>query len=110
MRTFHDALLAAGLPSPYQEWLAEWTEERDVTRRITTRVPCGEWFATRDAALTAHATQIDPASHWFAVPLDMQRALWPTEDFELVRSAVEVALPEDDLFAGVRAPLPAEQP
>ena len=28
--------------------------------------------------------------------------LRPTEDFELVRSLVDVTLPEDDLFAGVR--------
>jgi mycothiol S-conjugate amidase len=28
---------------------------------------------------------------------------WPTEDYELVRSEVPVELPEDDLFAGVRA-------
>ncbi|MEU4690736.1 mycothiol conjugate amidase Mca [Actinoplanes sp. NPDC023714] len=103
MRTFHDALLAAGRESPYHEWLAEWTPQRDVTRRITTRVPCGDWFAHRDDALRAHATQIDPGSHWFAVPLAVQRELWPTEDFELVRSLVPVRLPEDDLFAGIGA-------
>jgi mycothiol S-conjugate amidase len=28
--------------------------------------------------------------------------VWPTEDFELVRSLVDSPLPEDDLFAGVR--------
>jgi mycothiol S-conjugate amidase len=27
---------------------------------------------------------------------------WPTEDYELARSLVEVSTPEDDLFAGVR--------
>ena len=32
----------------------------------------------------------------------MQREVWPTEDFELVRSLVDTTLPEDDLFAGVR--------
>jgi mycothiol S-conjugate amidase len=55
----------------------------------------------RDAALLAHATQVEPDSRWFIVPQDMQREVWPTEDYELVRSSVETALPEDDLFAGI---------
>jgi len=28
--------------------------------------------------------------------------VWPTEDFQLARSLVDTALPEDDLFAGLR--------
>jgi mycothiol S-conjugate amidase len=52
--------------------------------------------------LRAHATQIDPTSRWFAVSCDVQRELWPTEDYELVRSLVDTTLPEDDLFAGVQ--------
>ena len=43
----------------------------------------------RDEALMAHATQIDPTSRWFAVPRDLQREIWPTEDYELVRSLVD---------------------
>jgi mycothiol S-conjugate amidase len=39
---------------------------------------------------------------WFAVPLDFQRRVWPTEDFELARSLVTTDIPEDDLFAGLR--------
>ena len=35
------------------------------------------------------------------VPEDLQREVWPTEDYELVRSLVESPLPEDDLFAGI---------
>jgi mycothiol S-conjugate amidase len=65
-------------------------------------VRCDEWFAVRDQALVAHATQIDPNSRWFACPLDVQRSSWPTEDFQLARSLVDTPLPEDDLFAGVR--------
>jgi mycothiol S-conjugate amidase len=37
------------------------------------------------------------------VPLAIQREVWPTEDYELARSLVDTSLPEDDLFAGVRA-------
>ena len=64
----------------------------------------------RDAALIAHATQVDPHGRWFSVPLDMQRKVWPTEDFQLARSLVETELPEDDLFAGVREKVRSAQP
>src|SRR3712207_8732800 len=37
-------------------------------------------------ALIAHATQVDPEGSWFAVPLEVQQTVWPTEDYELVRS------------------------
>lgn len=95
----HNALLERGLESPYAEWIAQWPDRPD--RKVTTRVPCGDYFEIRDRALLAHATQIDPDGAWFGVPLDVQRAVWPTEDFELVRSLVDTELPEDDLFAGV---------
>lgn len=98
--TFHDALLAAGMESPYAEWLEDWDEgEED---RVTTRVPVDEFFAVRDDALRAHRTQVDPEGMWFAVPLEMQRALWPTEDYHLAISHVDTELPESDLFAGIR--------
>jgi mycothiol S-conjugate amidase len=100
---FHEALLAAGLESPYTEWIKNWSNDRpDPGSRVTTRVNCAEYFEVRDKALLAHATQIDPTSRWFFVPMDMQRQIWPTEDYELVRSLVDSTTPEDDLFAGLR--------
>ncbi len=96
----HQAMLDAGLESPYGDWLKRWDDREE--RTTTTHVPCGDWFEVRDRALLAHATQVDPNGAWFACPLELQRAVWPTEDFELARSHVEVTLPEDDLFAGVR--------
>jgi mycothiol S-conjugate amidase len=102
MEAFHAALLARGLESPYGEWLANWSSDTpDPGARVTTRVQCADWFPVRDKALLAHATQIDPESRWFLVPEDLQREVWPTEDYELVRSLVESSLPEDDLFAGI---------
>ncbi|OXM73148.1 MULTISPECIES: mycothiol conjugate amidase Mca [Amycolatopsis] len=103
MQAFHDALVEAGLESPYAEWLGKWDPDRpDVMERVTTRIECADYFEVRDEALKAHATQIDPNSRWFFVPLEMQRRVWPTEEYELVRSLVDSTLPEDDLFAGVR--------
>jgi mycothiol S-conjugate amidase len=101
IQAFHDAMQAEGLPSPYEEWIARWEERGE--RPITTRVPCSDFFEVRDRALLAHATQVDPDGSWFAIPLEMQRRVWPTEDYELAHSHVEVSLPEDDLFAGIEA-------
>jgi mycothiol S-conjugate amidase len=98
----HEALLARDLESPYTEWLANWNDDRpDNADRVTTRIECADFFETRDAALLAHATQIDPNSRWFAVPLDVQREVWPYEEYELARSLVDTTLPEDDLFSGI---------
>ncbi|AHH94235.1 mycothiol conjugate amidase Mca [Kutzneria viridogrisea] len=100
---FHEAMLARGLESPYEEWLKNWKDDRpDVMERVTTQVECADYFDVAKEALRAHATQIDPESRWFAVPLELQREVWPTEEYELVRSLVDTTLPEDDLFAGVR--------
>ncbi|WP_406291096.1 mycothiol conjugate amidase Mca [Embleya sp. NBC_00896] len=96
----HEGMLARDLESPYGEWLERWGDRDE--RDITTRIPCADWFETRDRALIAHATQVDPEGFWFRVPISVQREVWPTEDYELVRSLVDTDLPEDDLFAGVR--------
>ncbi|HAN70140.1 MAG TPA: mycothiol conjugate amidase Mca [Actinobacteria bacterium] len=98
----HEALLGAGLESPYAQWLDGWREGHDSIDRVTTRVDASDFFDVRDAALLAHRTQIDPEGMWFAVPLEMQKRIWPTEDFELARSLVDTELPESDLFAGLR--------
>jgi mycothiol S-conjugate amidase len=98
----HEGMLAAGLESPYEEWLKRWEDRPDKGPRITTRVECAEYFPVRDDALRAHATQVDPDGFWFHVPMELQQRAWPTEDYELARSMVDSPLPESDLFAGVR--------
>ena len=73
-KALHEAILAAGVESPYTEWLENWDPAHDISHRVTTRVPCAEYFAVRDAALLAHATQIDPHGRWFACPMDAPAA------------------------------------
>lgn len=102
-RAISDVVEARGMPSPYSRWLDRGRDEARANR-ITTRVPCADYFHIRDRALLAHATQIDPNGHWFAVPLDIQREAWPTEDWELVESMVPTQIPESDLFAGIARP------
>lgn len=96
----HGALLDAELESPYHDWIERWEDRPE--RTVTTRVPVAEYFHVRDEALLAHRTQIDPDGQWFAVPRELERTAWPTEDFELARSIVEVTIPEHDLFSGLR--------
>lgn len=100
--TLHNALLERGLDSPYGEWLKRWDEFSRKERTLTTFVPCSEFFPVRDKALLAHRTQIDPDGGWFAVPMEIQQEVWPTEEYELAKSLVETSVPESDLFAGVR--------
>jgi mycothiol S-conjugate amidase len=95
-----------GEPFPMQEWYDRFKEFSDKlgirAGQVTTRVECGKYFAQRDDALRAHATQIDPNGAFFSVPLAMQQRLWPWEEFELAQSRVPTDLPEDDLFAGIK--------
>ena len=103
IRTMHEAVLAAGLESPYGDWV-ESRQAREIPERaVTTRIRCAEYFPARDAALRAHVTQIDPNGFFFAVPRDLEAQVWPVEEYELAVSLVPTTLPEDDLFAGIRA-------
>ena len=107
---FHAAMTELGMDSPYREMLEKWDERRGDRRapKVTTKVYCADQFERRDAALMAHATQVDPEGWFFKVPLDVQRRVFPWEQFELARSLVDTDLPEDDLFAGIRQRVSAE--
>jgi len=101
----HEEMERRGLESPYAEWFKRWDDEDRAASRpeleITSRFPCAGFFGLRDQALIAHATQIDPESSWFACPLEVQQAAWPTEDYHLARPMVDTELPGDDQPADV---------
>ncbi|GAB4099043.1 mycothiol conjugate amidase Mca [Sinomonas halotolerans] len=112
VRRIHDALVAAGLESPYADWIAK-AAENDAEghrpwksrHRVTTQVECSAYFAVRDRALAAHATQIDPDGWFFAVSLELREREWPWEDYSLMSSSVggpAEGETETDLFAGLR--------
>jgi mycothiol S-conjugate amidase len=98
----HEMMTEKGIDSPYGEWLENWVDKPEDAERLTTSVECAAFFPLRDQALIAHATQVDPTGRWFACPIELQQNAWPTEDFQLARSEVPTALPESDLFAGIR--------
>jgi mycothiol S-conjugate amidase len=106
LTALHEAMLAEGLESPYAEWLANWRSRRP--DRPVTQIECADYFETRDRALLAHASQVDPDGFFFRVPLRVQRQVWPHEDFEPALSYVPIAEDEDDLFAGLGTPEEAD--
>jgi mycothiol S-conjugate amidase len=99
--TLHRGMAAEGVPSSMGAVLDEWpTWVPELAP--TTRVHCADHFATRDRAFRAHATQAAPDNPFFAHPRDLERRLWPTEDYVLAGSRIAVRLPESHLFAGIQ--------
>ena len=78
--------------------MRRWFDRPNVT---TTHIPVGDFLEIRDRALLSHASQVSPDSTFFRWPNDLQREVWPTEDFQLADSVAPAELPESDLFAGV---------
>ncbi len=112
IKALHSKYLELGLDSPFSgEWIAQ-VEDRLDQERTTTRIAIAEHYHVRDAALRAHATQVDPdESFWFGLPQDVARDAHPYDDYVLARSLVGGLPPrlssyavtgfESDLFAGV---------
>ena len=101
LSTIHHALTERGMHSPFGDWINSREMREIPEREVTTRIHCADFFTARDAALRAHATQVDPNGFFFAVPRDVESAVWPFEEFELAESRVPSSVPEDDLFAGI---------
>ncbi|MFD7901503.1 mycothiol conjugate amidase Mca [Kitasatospora sp. NPDC059747] len=103
-QTMHDAMTERGVPSAMGELLAGWPDIPPALA-TTTRIACAEQFVVRDAAMLAHATQVEPGVAFMAHPRDIEREVWPTEDYHLARSCVPAVAepPETDLFEGLRS-------
>jgi mycothiol S-conjugate amidase len=102
VNAMYDALVARdGEDSELVQEIAgirRWFDRPDLA---TTHIPVGDFLEVRDEALRSHASQVSPQSTFFLWPNDLQREVWPWEDFQLADSQVETELPEDDLFAGI---------
>ncbi len=112
VRRLHAWFEANHLESPYQQWIQRWAEEdrkadRQPPRPVTTQIDVGDWLQVARDALAAHATQISPDAHWFRVPVEVQRELYPWDDYTLAASRVggpvlaAVENVERDLFEGI---------
>jgi mycothiol S-conjugate amidase len=101
VQSIYDALVARDPEGELVKQMGEmrrWFDRPDVA---TTHIPVGEFLETRDRALLSHASQVAPDSTFFLWPNDLQREVWPTEDYQLADSRQPPVLPETDLFAGV---------
>jgi len=68
---------------------------------VTTAVDVSDFIDRKKHAFQAHVSQNDPNS-WFATMQDqIFRVAFGTEHYQLARGKPGMALPEDDLFAGV---------
>lgn len=96
----HEAFVQLGLESPFKP--ERWARRASMDHRLTTKVFVGEHWDNVQGALLAHATQIDPQSrYWFGLPPEVERGVYPYEDYILAQSAAPMQVPEEDLFAGV---------
>jgi len=101
VRALHEKYVELGLESPFDN---AWLDRPSHDDRTTTRIDVLPVADVRRRALLAHATQVDPTSKfWFGLPPEVADRVYPVEDFILASSTVPTALPEEDLFAGVRA-------
>ena len=90
-----------GQESPFKEWLevGSLAWRSDGTRHHTDHLRRLFPAARRRLA----GTRDTDRSEWcfFAVPLEWQQRLWPTEEFELAKTRVTTSIPETDLFTGI---------
>jgi LmbE family N-acetylglucosaminyl deacetylase len=91
------------MPTPPQQNL---TPERlkqieEMEARITTQVDVSAVASRKQAALAAHASQLDE-SWWVRFPADSFAELFSSETFIRVEDRTGSPTPEDDLFAGLR--------
>ena len=81
MQMLQDEFAKHGEVGPFEKWLQHWDPDHDpFAQRVTTRIECSKYFAQRDDALRAHATQIDPNGDFFRAPIEWQQRLWPTRN------------------------------
>ena len=101
----HEAYIRHGHESPFERWFEQGFPDHD--HRFTTHVDVGGYLDRRRAALLAHRTQVDPEGFWMRLPDEVVRDTFPWEEYMLARSLVgrtmPEGVPEDDLFAGLRA-------
>jgi LmbE family N-acetylglucosaminyl deacetylase len=101
-RRIWEALRDAGMDVPqFEESPEERQQAIEAEQRITTTIDIREVLGRKRDALFAHGSQI--AESWFSkVPPEVAESTFGREHFIRVGDSTGAALPEDDLFAGLR--------
>lgn len=99
IEALHKVFLNLGLESPFND---DWFNRPSQDHRITTKIDVSAYAETRNDALLAHATQVDPTStFWFGLPSGAAAEAYPWDDYILAHSRLGDITEETDLFAGV---------
>ncbi len=99
----HAKFLELGLESPYTERIEHFGERH--LEQPSVSVSIAGFEDVRREGLLAHATQVDPTSPWwFGLPPEVERAIYPYDDYVLARNLAGPVVAERDLFAGLREP------
>jgi LmbE family N-acetylglucosaminyl deacetylase len=96
--------LGEDVPGPREITPEMRTQMEEAERRITTTIDIRPVLSRKRDALFAHSSQIQES--WFSkIPADVAEAAFGRESFVRASDTTGAPLPEDDLFAGLRAPL-----
>ena len=93
-----------------EEAVAEAAEEKPPAYEpppVTARLDVRATVARKVAAARCHRTQFDPNGPFMTMPDDVAPLIFGVEHYTLIRSRVETAPEETDLFAGLTAEVPA---
>src|ERR1700733_3399179 len=102
-RKIWEALREAGVEMPDRQEPTEEEQRKmaDAEARITTSVDIRSVLERKREALMAHASQIQDS--WFSkIPPEIAEEAFGFESFVRVTDTTDAALPETDLFAGLR--------
>ena len=102
LEAIDQAMREAGLESPFASWIARRRGHEPAEGMTTAKIDVSGFLDARDAALKAHATQIDPNGWFFSVPRAIEQAAWPWEEYQRVFPPPEPSHIETDLFDGLR--------
>jgi len=103
-RKINDALREAGVEVPEWEESPEALQQAiEAEQRITTTADIRAVLDRKRDALFAHGSQIGEASWFSKIPGDVAQDAFGREHFIRAADTTGAPLPEDDLFAGLRA-------
>jgi len=94
IRSAHDALAAAGLPSPFEDRPEEFGTPDDA---VTTRVDVSAHVGTKLAAMRAHASQFSPDSFFLNLADVAVEGFFGVEEF-VIEDGARVAGDDEDLL------------
>ena len=99
---FRDLLIQQGVEADFPEPNPEIVQRmRELEERISTTIDVGRFVERKRAALQLHASQIEE-SFFAKLPAEMFNTIFAEEDYIRVRNLTDAAVPENDMFDGVR--------